>query len=204
MPHAAHTRLLRPSVQAGLTLIETVVVLGIVALVIAAVWVVAGAVTENARQYNFASQMQQSVQNIRQLYQRVNVVGDSDLVQLQDVLDQQEAFPFAMRANPGVAGGILLHPWSGDTTNKLQVRTYANAAGGGAAVQGFGLRYSGLPRQACITSVVKLSGGEVAGLVRVVVNSATTMVLPATAVAASTACNNATTNTVEWFFTLRN
>ncbi|MBY0428211.1 MAG: prepilin-type N-terminal cleavage/methylation domain-containing protein, partial [Alphaproteobacteria bacterium] len=77
--------------RAGLTLVEATIVLAIVSVIIAAVWTVSSVVYENARQYQANRQMQTTVQNIRQLYARVNLL--TNIAEVTCTLDAQAAFP---------------------------------------------------------------------------------------------------------------
>lgn len=184
--------------QAGLTLIEAAIVLAIVSVIIAAVWTVSSVVYENARQYQANRQMQSTVQNIRQLYARVNLL--TNLSDVTCTLDAQAAFPVEMRVNQGTpcssGTGLLNHPWASAATGSVHVfnRT-ANT---------FAVEFTNLPRKACIGLATKLTGGEITNLVSVRVNGAAVSP-PVSIVTSTSSCNitSSDTNTVEWVFDIR-
>ena len=179
--------------RAGLTLIEATIVLAIVSVIIAAVWTVSSVVYENARQYQANRQMQTSVQNIRQLYARVN-----QLTSLSDVtatLDAQAAFPVEMRLTQSTGSGVLNHPWASQTGGSVRVFNRTATT--------FGIVFSNLPKKACIGLATKLTGGEITNLTAVLINGAAATP-PVTIVTGTARCNAAAdTNTIEWRFDIR-
>lgn len=182
----------------GFTLIETVIVLGVIALVVGAIWVVAGATTENAKQYSFTQQLQQTVNNARQVYQRINAFTVASGTDVTQTLDRQGVFPREMRysqpASDSAATGILNHQWASSSAGSVTVLT--------RGTQTFGIRYASIPKKACINLAVKLSGADT-GLDTLVIGSNvyTAASLPLTTITANTACSSS--NTMEWRFTLR-
>lgn len=193
---------LRLSARAGLTLVETVVVLGVFAIIVAAVWVVVGVVYENVHQYQATQQIQTIVQNTRQVYTRISGFSSAAGTSLTATLDAQDVFPKEMRVTPGAATGILNHPWSTRTAGSVSVVV--------ADASTFGVQFNSLPKKACISLATKLSGGELAGLSSVGfgVGGAITSVksgtdIPLTVVGAALACTSTSDNSVQWNFALR-
>ncbi len=191
---APATNRLNPN--AGLTLIESTIVLAIVSVIIAAVWSISSVVYENAHQYQANRQMQTLVQNIRQLYARVNALTtDGDVTA---TLDTQEAFPREMRLTQSTASDKLNHPWASQAGGSVRVynRLSVNP-------RTFGIVFTNLPKKACIGLATKLTGGEITNLNRALINGAVVS-SPVTLVTATSQCNAAgDTNTIEWQFDIR-
>lgn len=182
----------------GLTLVETVIVLGVFSIVIAAIWLVVSVVFENVKQYNAIRNVQTTVQNARQLWTRVSQLSGTP-TDYTATMDSQAAFPLDMRYAPGTAGGILNHPWSSSATGTVTV-TYVDG-------DTFAINFTSVPKKACIGLVTRMSGGEISNLEALVINSnvwATTS-MPLTIVDAngSSGCTSATANTVTWRFNIR-
>lgn len=190
--------------QKGLTLVETVVVLGVFAVIIAAVWVVVAVVYDNVRQYQATQQLQTTVQNVRQLYTRIAAFSSPAGTDMTTTFDSQEAFPKEMRLNPGSASGTLNHPWSSHASGTVKAYVVDSST--------FGIRFNKMPKKACINLATKLSGGEVAGLNAVgfgtggsITTTKSGNQLPLTVIGAGLVCTNSSNdNTVEWQFALRN
>ncbi len=182
--------------QAGLTLVESTIVLAVVSVIIAAVWMVSAVVYENARQYQANRQMQTIVQNIRQLYARVNQLAT--IADVTCTLDAQNAFPVEMRVAQGTpcsATPALNHPWTSLSTGSMRVFNRDATT--------FGIVFSNLPKKACIGLATKLTGGDITGLKAVLINSAS-VTPPVTIVTSAASCNLATdTNSIEWQFDIR-
>ncbi len=179
--------------QAGLTLIEATIVLAIVSVIIAAVWTVSSVVYENARQYQANRQMQTIVQNIRQLYARVNTL--TSLSDVTATLDNQAAFPVEMRLTQSTASDKLNHPWASQSGGSVRVYNRTSRT--------FGIVFTNLPKKACIGLATKLTGGELTNLSSVIINGAS-VTPPVTVVTAATRCTaTGDTNTIEWDFDIR-
>lgn len=176
----------------GITLVESAIVLAIVAFVVAAVWIVAAAVNENARQNKAAQQLQQIAQNVRQLYMRVNTPNTGDRT---TVLDNQQAFPLEMRITRNTPGSGLHHPWA--STNTVQVIVQSATV--------FRVRFTNLARRACINLAVKLSGGDISGLTQMRIGTTDFIggALPINTVNAAGSCTSANNNSLEWWLNIR-
>lgn len=199
MTLASKPFLARLSGQKGLTLIETVVVLGVFAVVVAAIWIIVAVVQENAKQYQTAQQLQTMVQNTRQLYARINgfyaASGYSAGTDLTATLDSQAAFPVEMRVSQGTANGKINHPWSSSVNGTVTIKVDTTAT--------FDVGYTSLPVKACSSLGTKLSGGEIPGLSSMKING-TAQTLPLTVVTANLACSQSgSTNSIDWIFNLR-
>lgn len=186
----------RFSSNAGLTLVETTIVLAVVSVIVAAVWMVSSVVYENARQYTANRQLQTVVQNIRQVYLRINKFSAAGTA-LTATLDGQSVFPVEMRYNQSATTGVINHPWSTSSSGTVTVATVSTTT--------FGITFSNLPRKACVGLATKLSGGDLTGLQKVSVNSSSNSgsSLPLTVVTANTQCTSASSNTITWEFGLR-
>ena len=183
--------------NAGMTLVETTIVLAVVSVIIAAVWMVSSVVYENARQYQANRQMQTIVQNVRQLYARVNAL--TNIADVTSTLDAQQAFPTEMRVAQGTASDKLNHPWGQAAAGT--VRVYNRSA------TTFGIVFTGVPKKACIGLATKLTGGEISNLRTFIIASTsyTGTALPVTIVTAAGAsqCGAGDNNTLEWQFEIR-
>lgn len=192
----------RLNMQAGLTLVEASIVLAIVSVIIAAVWTVSSVVYENARQYQANRQMQATVQNIRQLYARINAVTTATDVTC--TLDAQAAFPIEMRVTQGTpcSSGTakLNHPWASRVDGSVAV---VNKLPTASTPSGFTVRFTNLPRKACIGLATKLTGGDITNLFAVRINGAS-VTPPVTIVTSTSSCNApGDTNSIEWDFDIR-
>lgn len=183
--------------NAGLTLVEATIVLAVASVIIAAIWMVSTVVYENARQYQANRQMQTLVQNIRQLYARVNQL--TNIADVSCTLDNQAAFPIEMRVAQGTpcssGTAALNHPWTSRTAGSVLVYN-RNATT-------FGVVFSNLPKKACIGLATKLTGGDITGLKAVIINGSS-VTPPVTIVTSAASCNIAgDTNSIEWQFDIR-
>jgi type II secretory pathway pseudopilin PulG len=183
--------------NSGLTLVETTIVLAVVSVIIAAVWMVSSVVYENARQYQANRQMQTIVQNVRQLYARVNAL--STFADVTATMDSQLAFPIEMRLAQGTASDKLNHPWGQASTGTVRIYNRTSTT--------FGIVFTAVPKQACIGLATKLSGGEISNLSSFKINSSTYSGtgLPVTIVTANggSQCGAGNSNTLEWIFEIR-
>jgi Tfp pilus assembly protein PilE len=193
----------RPKNNAGLTLVETAIVLAVVSVIIAAVWSVSSVVYENARQYQANRQLQSTVQNARQLYTRINGFTAAAGSDLAVTLDKQDAFPKEMRVVQGTACTsapcALNHPWSSVSTGTVTAFV-------GSTSNSFAIKFSALTKKACVGLATKLSGGDISNLLSIKINSGSYLSgtsLPVGAVGADVACTSATANSIEWVFDIR-
>ncbi len=142
----------------GFTLTEAAIVLGIVGLILGAIWVAAAAVYSNMRVQTANKQLITIVQNVRSLYASSTTM---DGAQMADLV---RAGVFPSDTNPNVAAGTAKNGWGGD------IRVAQVPAGGQCGLLGscFTVSFAGLPQDACIKMGVGNSGqGRDAGLVGV-------------------------------------
>jgi prepilin-type N-terminal cleavage/methylation domain-containing protein len=129
----------------GFTLTEIAIVLGIIGLILGAIWVAAAAVYNNLRVSHANTQVLQIAQAVRALYGNMNstgVVADTDLT---PTLIQARAVPNDM---VNAAGTGLVNPWPQGTTGILTP----------AAADSFTIEMSSLPRDACINLLMAVAG----------------------------------------------
>ncbi len=182
--------------NAGMTLVEATIVLAVASVIIAAVWMVSTVVYENARQYQANRQLQTIVQNVRQLYARMNAL--TNIADVTCTLDAQAAFPVEMRVAQGTPCSgtpALNHPWMSLTAGSVRVFNRDATT--------FAVVFSNLPKKACIGLATKLTGGDITALKNVLINSVSTTP-PVTIVTSTSRCTAATdTNVIEWQFDIR-
>lgn len=196
----------------GFTLTEAAIVLGIVGLVLGAIWVAAGAVSSNNKTRMTVQDLQAIAHNIRDIFAEQGGVTDSGSGALTRALDQLKAFPFDMRQDAGTSSGILFHPWSTQSNNGLG-SVYIDAdncigtANTASAPQPcFGVTFYSVPQSACITLLTQTSESGT-GLKQIQVNGDTAGTagglppLPVPASTAQGACG--VSNTVLWIYSVR-
>jgi type II secretory pathway pseudopilin PulG len=139
----------------GFTLTEAAIVLGIVGLILGAIWVAAGSVYSNMRVNTTSSQIIQMVSGIRSLYAGSTLVDFPASSQLN--LAKAGAIPKDLVDNPTTPTTVT-DVWGGNITISPN-----NA--GGAARSGFSITMSLVPQDACVGLLVRLTGqGRDAGL----------------------------------------
>ena len=131
----------RAHLTKGFTLTEAAIVLGIMGLVLGAIWTAAAAVYSNQRVGHANTQVLQILQSIRALYSTSATFPTGD----------QTSNLIALKAIPNemVNGttGTLINPWGGAIT--------INGTGDGA---GIALEYTGVPLDACIKFMSQVGG----------------------------------------------
>ena len=141
----------------GFTLTEAAIVLGIVGLILGAIWVAASSVYSNMRVTTASKQLMTVVQNVRSLYSSSTTMG------VLAATDLVKAGIFPADTNPSAVTGLGTNGWGGAITG-------ARVAGGanGCAVDGscFTVNFGTLPQDACVKFAVGNSGqGKDGGLV---------------------------------------
>lgn len=200
----------------GFTLTEIAIVLGIIGLILGAIWVAAAAVYNNLRVSKATTQLLQITQNVRALYAtsarvdplaNINTPGQQAGQALTYI--QANVFPNDTLSSSGGAGqpvDTVQSPWNGG------IYITAQQSQGGVANDSFQVAFDAVPQSACIGLITANSGeGRDPGMVSVDVAAGTTgaPVAPAFAaqfpIPASTAqqaCAGAT-NTVAFTFRLK-
>ncbi|MDP9196016.1 MAG: prepilin-type N-terminal cleavage/methylation domain-containing protein [Pseudomonadota bacterium] len=170
--------------QRGFSLLEMAIVIGIIALIIGGIWLAYAAVTSNKREADANGQVLTIAHNMRNLYVNQNGGDGASMANL-----------IAAGIFPGnmVSGTTVTNPWNGTVT--------ITVPNGGTT---FTIIYNGVPEKSCIelVSTNAFEPTEV-GMTLMQVGSAT-VTLPASPVAADTACASGVTgNSLRWTFTLR-
>jgi len=127
----------------GFTLTEIAIVLGIVGLILGAIWVAAAAVYNNLRTSHANTQILQTAQALRTLYATQNTITAGD--QRQAAITAG-AVPSDM-VNLNVAPPTLINPWGGN----MWIEGANNSVG-------FEIQMNHVPQAACINLVSTIGG----------------------------------------------
>lgn len=194
----------------GFTLTEAAIVLGIVGLILGAIWVAAAAVYNNLRVGTTSNQLLSMVQNIRSMHATQQTV-DPALTEL------------AIARAGGIPSDMIDSPQNPGSINPAQPISDVWAGGvdiipfnGGVPNDSFVIGFDLVPRGACADLIVRSTGaGRDTGLLGVSVGGAGAPGAPAAAVgvnnpgmfpigvATATGMCNAATNSVSFTFRLR-
>jgi len=152
-----------PRKQRGFTLTEAAIVLGIVGLILGAIWVAAAAVYNNMRVGTTTTQILQTISSIRSLYDQSN-----DLTGMTQVnLAAANAVPRDMLAN--TASGVLRDVWG--TTYNDGVTGLIQAVTSNTEIQ---VKFTAVPQDACIALASRITGsGRDTGLKSVTMGTTT-------------------------------
>ncbi|HEU0117110.1 MAG TPA: type II secretion system protein [Alphaproteobacteria bacterium] len=194
--------------QRGFTLTEIAIVLGIIGLILGAIWVAASAVYNNLRVSKATTELLQTAQAIRALYATATTTGDAAGTDETQNYCKASVFPSDMVTNPCAAvAPFATDPWGGSVMATSQTVTNAGDA--------FGIEFSTVPQGACISLLTSNTGaGRDAGLwyanataaaVGAAAFGAAASTFPITATTAATACAVTGTagNFVQFKFKLR-
>ncbi|MFY9288931.1 MAG: type 4 pilus major pilin [Alphaproteobacteria bacterium] len=204
--------------QRGFTLTEFAIILFVAGILIAGVWMGAGAVWDSYRAYRANQQMATVVLNIRENFISLTQWPDAVGFYLTQRLDQRNIFPLEMRRNPaaGAGGGPIDSVFNNNFTSgtapvngsfNVQVET-----GAGGLRNAFRVSFTGLTRGPCIKllSSIPINNAEL-GIIKIGTQnmaggtSTTTMTSMITPTQARTWCNAAgNNNEVDINFKLRN
>jgi len=147
---------LMPRKLRGFTLTEAAIVLGIVGLILGAIWVAAAAVYNNMRVSTTNTQLLQMVSNIRSLYATQQSM---EAAATQLTLATAGAIPRDMIDDPA-APAVVRNVWNGVV---LVAPANVNFAG-----DAFDVTLPNMPRQACTELLVRTTGsGRDSGLVSI-------------------------------------
>lgn len=175
----------------GFTLTEAAIVLGIVGLILGAIWVAAASVYANMRVNTANRQLMTIVQNIRSLYATQTVTTGLDTTSaISAGIIPADMVISATSATNSWGGGVVVN----------------SVNSGGGAGTGFNVRFLAVPRAGCIDFIVAASGqGHDEGLVGVSMSGGATTgtSFPVSPAAATTLCASATNNTPTFTFRLR-
>lgn len=181
----------------GFTLTEAAIVLGIMGLILGAIWVAAASVYSNQRINTTSRQILEMVASIRSLYATSSSldVGTTELL-----LAQAGAIPKDLMKDPN---GI---PLDGDITNVWNGKvTVVPDNAGGIARTGFLVTFAGVPSEACSSILVRFAGqGRDAGLFSISGNGAAQTTFPVSVANAIASCTDASgVNSLKIIFRLR-
>ena len=145
----------------GFTLTEAAIVLGIVGLILGAIWVAAAAVYNNLRVSTTSNQLLQFVQNVRSMHATQQTI-DTALAGVAGAVTmaQAGAVPKDMVDDP-VNPAFVRDVWNGD------VEFDATASAAGVLGDSFAITLPNVPRGACVDLLVRNTGaGRDSGLLR--------------------------------------
>lgn len=137
----------------GFTLTEAAIVLGIVGLILGAIWVAAASVYENLRVSTTSNQLLQIVQAVRSLHATQNTIDDS--LSAKD-LAKAGAIPSDMIVRSGGEISSVTDVWGGEVTIEPS----------DLAVDAFSITFEDVPQSACTSLLVRNAGeGHDSGLI---------------------------------------
>ena len=214
----SHRLGLERSRSAGMSLVETAIVLGVMGIVLAAIWLSVGPVQEKIRQARAAQEITTVVTNIRALYQgQAMISGTFNGLRpggLTNSLIYNGAIPNDMIRDRSASPVVVDHPWgaSGAAPNGSFVVSDNNNGDALSTTDGqsFRIRLDGLPNASCIAMAMKITPQSgPTGLTGVVINAdhlfgSSSLPWPITVTAAKIACNSpVNANHVDYIFRLR-
>jgi type II secretory pathway pseudopilin PulG len=184
--------------EKGFTLTEAAIVLGIMGLILGAIWVAAAAVYKNMRVSTTSNQLLQIAQSIRSMHATAltmdtSIAGTGGAL----LLAKAGAIPKDMlddALNPTVVRDV----WTGLVTIDATTVTTAGDS--------FKVGFPNVPRDACVDLLVRNTGaGRDTGLVNAgaAVGQANTAMPLTVTTAVNTECTNSTANTVFFTFMLK-
>jgi prepilin-type N-terminal cleavage/methylation domain-containing protein len=197
----------------GFTLTEIAIVLGIIGLILGAIWVAAAAVYNNLRVAHANTEVLQIAQGIRTLYATTgSITGGPTEATFTDSLICSKAVPADM-INLACGGpGTLLDPWA----NGVTTITPDSDAGGG---MGFVISMTDVPAANCINLLMAVAGAgrdpnmflaEGSAAAPAAMVTGTPLTVDATPILANSAvaggfggCNAAATEVVSFGFSLK-
>ena len=198
----AQTR--REQHKKGFTLTEIAIVLGIMGLVLGAIWVAAAGVYNNQRISHANTAILQVVQGVRTLLSTSSTVGSAG--DITATIVSAGVIPTDL-----INGAAAIGPWPGSALKILTVNATDTA---------FTVEITKVPQAACIALFSTLGGasrdqglsnaGATTAAAPIVVSTAgtalpllTTQINVVTAAIATTACSSATNNTIQFEYTLK-
>ncbi|MDD3370605.1 MAG: type 4 pilus major pilin [Alphaproteobacteria bacterium] len=189
--------------QKGFTLTEIAIVLGIMGLILGAIWTAASSVYQNQRSSHAQTAVLQIAQAVRNLYAQSSTTG-SGAADMTSSLITAGVIPTDL-----IKGSTAINPWAGGTTKVLTPNTNDS----------FTVEMTAVPRAACISILSTVAGvSRDQSLFGVASTTATTPVSTATnasaistgssqvdivtpAIAAAACSNNS--NTIQFGFSLK-
>lgn len=185
----------------GFTLTEIAIVLGIIGLILGAIWVAAAAVYTNMRISKSQQHLLAITQAIRSLYSTSVVTGEAADTDITAKLIPAGVFPSDLLAS-GSASTAVSSAWAGANISVYSVKETADG-------DAFAVGFIGIPSAGCINILISASGsGRDPGLLKVAGKNAALADLkdgtvaaayqspPMTVTQASSACGTGTASAV--------
>jgi prepilin-type N-terminal cleavage/methylation domain-containing protein len=200
----------REKTKQGFTLTEIAIVLGIIGLILGAIWVAAAAVYSNMRTSKTTTELLHIVQDVRAMYATSGTVdGGADMsgfqVQSGKALTYIQAgmFPTDSLNAVGANATSAEDPWGGYINVKAATNQIANDS--------FQVSFDKVPQSACISIITGTTGtGKDPGLIGVsngasgtVPTAVANTVMPVAASTAQTTYCAAATQSIGFTFTLK-
>lgn len=201
----------------GFSLTEFAIVLGVMGVVLGALWGVVGIVRENMRRHEATSQVVVIVSKVRDLYMsRIRIAtppnaapanpNSSTYPDVTDYLIRQNVIPSEMVRDRTAAGLLVAdNPWGSVGANGVLIANGSVAVAGAAdPTQSFLIQLRGLARASCIALADKLSGPNMPlGMESLTINvGAPISAFPVSPDTAAAPCNNPV-NSITLQFRLR-
>ncbi len=201
--------------RGAFTLIELVVVLGIVAIVLGVIWAGASAVWSNYKIERATRQIMDVVNNVRALYGPNNAFGALAVGDITAVVDDRNLIPVEMRVTPNVAGGAINHAIASIAGGSFRLEKLAGPLNDRARLRLLGLvtedcaklltMFPVLTPEIGVLRIGTTVNNTVVNAYDVVNGGAAPGLLPLSAATATAWCNRAgPNNVVEIDFLLRN
>ncbi len=180
----------------GFTLTEAAIVLGIVGLILGAIWVAAASVYENLRVSTTSNQLLQIVQAVRSMHATQSTV-DSDISAILVARAGGIPSDMVVKDSSGAVTAVR-DVWAGDVT--IDAATYS------VPYDSFAITFSAVPQSACSNLLIRNTGaGRDSGLIGAGSAVSTSTSFPMTLTQAIAACSNtsAAGNNVVFTFRLK-
>lgn len=197
----------RRNERAGFTLTEIAIVLGIIGLILGAIWVAASGVYASSRNADANKGLLAITQKVRSVYATQTQVDTANGADETTALIRAGVFPSNM-LNTGVASTATAArgPWNGSTIKVWSAQTTSTG-------DSFEIQFIGVPQQACIELLTATTGtSRDQGLIHAqgratagtyLTTPVGTPVTTHTVGTATTSCASATSNDVIFVFALR-
>ena len=177
----------------GFTLTESAIVLGIIGLILGAIWVAAASVYQNIRISTASRQMLAIVQAIRSMHSTATVVDTANGTDLTAAFNTGGIFPSDM-----INAGVVVNPWSGTNQGVQILSAQTNEKG-----DSFNVAYINLPQSVCVDMLVRNTGsGRDSGLT-LAGKLGAEAAPPISVKTATTACDSANASSASFVFKLK-
>ncbi|MDP9126808.1 MAG: prepilin-type N-terminal cleavage/methylation domain-containing protein [Pseudomonadota bacterium] len=203
----------RDAAKRGFTLTEIAIVLGIVGLILGAIWVAAAAVYNNLRTSKATTELLTIVQNVRAMYATSSTVDPAATMPFTAVaVNTAPATYIAAGVFPAdmvnAAGTLAQDPWNGS------VAIVPAQSAAGTANDSFMVAFDRVPQQACVNMITSNTGSgrdpqiigvsnAAAGTVPAAANATAFPVLAGTALATNCTVATAAGQSIGFTFKLK-